>query len=44
MRGRLAGFSVARLFGILNRLWRTVEVRISEEDHEPDDIYTAVVP
>ena len=43
MRGRLAGFSVERLFGILNRLGHNVEVRISEDKHEPDDTYTAVV-
>jgi predicted XRE-type DNA-binding protein len=43
MRGRLAGFSVERLFGILNRLGHNVEVRISEEEHEPEDTYTAVV-
>lgn len=44
MRGRLAGFSVERLFGILNRLGRNVEVRISEEEHQPGTTYTAVVP
>jgi hypothetical protein len=43
MRGRLAGFSVERLFGILNRLGRNVEVRISDDEHEPEDTYTAVV-
>lgn len=43
MRGRLAGFSVERLFGILNKLGHNVEVRISEEEHEPEDTYTAVV-
>jgi hypothetical protein len=43
LRGRLAGFSVERLFGILNRLGHNVEVRISEEEHEPEDTYTAVV-
>jgi predicted XRE-type DNA-binding protein len=43
MRGRLAGFSVERLFGILNRLGHNVEVRISDDEHEPEDTYTAVV-
>lgn len=43
MRGRLAGFSVERLFGILNKLGHNVEVRISEEEHEPEDTYTMVV-
>lgn len=43
MRGRLTGFSVERLFGLLNRLGHNVEVRISEDEYEPDDTYTAVV-
>jgi predicted XRE-type DNA-binding protein len=43
MRGRLAGFSAERLFGILNKLGHNVEVHISEEEHEPEDTYTAVV-
>lgn len=43
MRGQLADFSVERLFGILNRLGHNVEVRISEEEHEPEDTYTSVV-
>jgi predicted XRE-type DNA-binding protein len=43
MRGRLAGFSAERLFVILNRLGHNVEVRISEEEHEPEDTYTSVV-
>ena len=43
MRGRLTGFSVERLFSILNRLGHNVEVRISEDEHEPEDTYTMVV-
>lgn len=43
MRGRLSGFSVERLFSILNKLGHNVEVRISEEEHEPEDTYTAIV-
>jgi len=43
MRGRLAGFSVERLFGLLNRLGHNIEVRISEEEHEPEDTHTTVV-
>ncbi|MDQ3745066.1 MAG: helix-turn-helix domain-containing protein [Acidobacteriota bacterium] len=43
MRGRLAGFSVERLFGILNRLGHNVEVRISAEEYKPEDTYTTVV-
>lgn len=43
IRGRLSGFSVERLFSILNKLGHNVEVRISEEEHEPKDTYTAVV-
>ena len=36
-RGRLAGFSLDRLFRILNRLGRSVEVRISAEEFAPED-------
>ncbi len=36
-RGRLAGFSLDRLFRILNRLGRSVEVRISVEEFAPED-------
>jgi predicted XRE-type DNA-binding protein len=43
MRGRLAGFSVERLFGLLNRLGHNVEVRVSEEEHEPEETCTTVV-
>jgi predicted XRE-type DNA-binding protein len=43
LRGRLAGFSVERLFSILNKLGHNVEVHISEEEHEPEDTYMAVV-
>jgi predicted XRE-type DNA-binding protein len=43
MRGRLAGFSVERLFGILNRLGRNVEVRVSEEEYNPEDTRTSLV-
>lgn len=43
MRGRLSGFSAERLFGILHRLGHNVEVRVSEEEHEPEDTYMAVV-
>jgi hypothetical protein len=43
MRGWLAGFSVERLFPVLNRLGHDVEVRISEEEHETEETYTVVV-
>lgn len=43
MRGQLAGFSVERLFGILNRLGHNVEVRVSEEEYRPEDTYTSLV-
>jgi predicted XRE-type DNA-binding protein len=42
LRGRLAGFSVDRLLNILNRLGHNVEVRISEEEHDPDEAQTLV--
>ncbi len=32
LRGRLNGFSIDRLLNILNRLGRTVEVRVREEE------------
>ncbi len=41
---RLAGFSMERLFAILNRLGRNIEVHISKEEHEPSDTYIAVIP
>lgn len=43
MRGRLAGFSVERLFDILNRLGHKVEVRISQEEYAPEEAHTLVV-
>ena len=43
MRGRLAGFSVERLFGILNRLGHNVEVYVSEKEYEPKETYTSLV-
>lgn len=43
MRGRLAGFSVERLFGILNRLGHNVEVRISEKEYAPEEAQTIVI-
>jgi predicted XRE-type DNA-binding protein len=42
LRGRLAGFSVDRLLGILNRLGHNVEVRISAQEHDPDQAQTLV--
>ena len=41
-RGRLAGFSLDRLFRILNRLGRSVEVRISAEEFAPEDAHMRV--
>jgi predicted XRE-type DNA-binding protein len=43
MRGRLSGFSVGRLFEILNRLGHRVEVRISQEEYAPGEAGTFVV-
>jgi predicted XRE-type DNA-binding protein len=42
LRGRLAGFSVDRLLGILNRLGHSVEVRISAEEYDPEEAQTLV--
>ena len=43
MRGRLSGFSVERLFDILNRLGHSVEVRISKRESPPEKAHTLVV-
>lgn len=43
MRGRLSGFSVERLFGILNRLGYNIEVHISEEEYAPEETHIIVV-
>jgi predicted XRE-type DNA-binding protein len=43
LRGRLSGFSVDRLFKILNRLGHHVEVHISEEEYAPEDAQVVVV-
>lgn len=43
MRGRLSGFSVERLFDILNRLGHNIEVHISKEEYAPDETHTVVV-
>ena len=37
LRGQLAGFSVQRLLTILQRLGHDVEVRISAEEHAPEE-------
>lgn len=42
MRGRLTGFSVERLFDILNRLGHNIEIHISEEEYAPDGTHTVV--
>lgn len=42
LRGSLAGFSVDRLLSILNRLGHSVEVRISAEEHDPNEAQTLV--
>jgi hypothetical protein len=43
MRGRLTGFSVERLFGILNRLGHSIEVRISAKEYAPEEAQTIVI-
>ena len=42
LRGRLAGFSADRLPHALNRLGRSVEVRISAAGYDPDEAQTHV--
>ena len=43
LRGRLSGFSADRLFAILNRLGRSVEVRISAKERAPEKTHTRVM-
>lgn len=42
LRGQLSGFSVERLFNILNCLGHTVEVRISSRERTPEETRTIV--
>lgn len=42
MRGRLSGYSVEKLLGIINRLGRRVEVRIGGRDVAPERAVTVV--
>jgi len=43
LRGRLSGFSVDRLFAVLNRLGHSVEVRISAKERAPEKTHTRVM-
>lgn len=43
LRGHLSGFSVDRLFAILNRLGHSVEVRISAKERPPEMSHTRVL-
>jgi predicted XRE-type DNA-binding protein len=43
LNGQLSGFSVDRLFSILNRLGHSVEVRISAKEHAPEKSHTRVL-
>ena len=43
MRGQLSGFSVDRLFAILNRLGHSIEVRISAKERAPEKSHTRVM-
>jgi predicted XRE-type DNA-binding protein len=43
LSGHLAGFSVDRLFAILNRLGHSVEVRISAKERAPEKSHTRVL-
>lgn len=42
MRGRLSGFSIERLFRVLNRLGHRVEVKISTRELPPEDARTLI--
>ena len=43
LRGHLSGFSVDRLFSILNRLGHSIEVRISAKERAPEKSHTRVL-
>ena len=43
LRGHMDGFSVDRLFAILNRLGHSVEVRISAKERDPEKSHTRVL-
>lgn len=43
LRGRLSEFSVERLLTMLNRLGHDVEVRISAEEHAPEESHLLVM-
>ena len=43
LNGHLSGFSVDRLFAILNRLGHSVEVRISAKERAPEKSHTRVM-
>ena len=43
IRGQLSGFSVDRLFAVLNRLGHSVEVRISAKEGLPEKSHTRVL-
>ena len=43
LNGHLSGFSVDRLFAVLNRLGHSIEVRISAKERAPEKSQTRVV-
>jgi len=43
LRGHLDGFSVDRLFAILNRMGHSIEVRISAKERAPEKSHTRVL-
>ena len=43
LNGHLSGFSVDRLFSILNRLGHSIEVRISAKERAPEKSHTRVL-
>lgn len=43
LNGHLSGFSIDRLFAILNRLGHSVEVRISTKERPPEKSHTRVM-
>lgn len=43
LRGQLSGYSLERLFSILNKLGRKIEIRVSSTEYSPDEAHTSVM-
>jgi predicted XRE-type DNA-binding protein len=43
LRGQLSGYSLERLFSILNKLGRKIEIRVSSTEYAPEDAHTSIL-